>query len=678
MLASLVAACASSHGVARPRETIAGARDLVTDLADDGSLLAGLSDPDPRRRLLAARALGRLPAPANTDALVGALSSEADAEVLAELCFALGRWAEASAREPLRRAASHPDERARAAAIDALARLGDDRLTTDVVQALDDPRVSVRSAAALALARLDGRRYETPRQATETMLSRRDDSLARVATDDPDAGVRWRAAFALASVRPRPAHAAALVACLADGDEPLTRAFALRGLIGLGQEGLVQAPPLADPFLDDADPRVAVEAARVIAELGGYDQLLELALTHRMAAVRVLAWEGLPGARTRARLRQRGNPSDVASRESLEAADARALTGPDSEPSPWVRRAALVALAHYVPSLQSELGPDWRELAAPLLEVERGRADLSARTLLRLATSPDRRDREAAAELLADGTLRDDDVLATLVSDPEPVVRAVALPALSDPRLASYWPRLREALDSDDVALIGGAATAAREIIATHRAPPWLTTAVANALGRAERDYTLEEARVDLAEALGLPPLDPVRPTQPTPEGSLLDRLEAEQLAVLEDPTPRVELQTDRGRVVLELDRARAPRHVENLLELAAAGFYDGLGFHRVVPGFVVQGLDPRGDGWGVGGRRVPDEFSSRPYLTGTLGMPRVGRPHTGGCQIFITHLPTPHLDGDYTVFGQVVEGMDVVAAWEVGDEVRSVRRLDG
>ena len=133
----------------------------------------------------------------------------------------------------------------------------------------------------------------------------------------------------------------------------------------------------------------------------------------------------------------------------------------------------------------------------------------------------------------------------------------------------------------------------------------------------------------------------------------------------------------DRGSVLVVLDRVEAPRHVASFLELARARFYDGLDLHRVVPGFVVQGLDPRGDGWGTGGRRLPDEVNPSPYLTGTLGMPNAGEPHTGGCQVFFTHLPTPHLDGGYTVFGRVLDGLDVVQRLEIGDRVRRVRRLD-
>jgi cyclophilin family peptidyl-prolyl cis-trans isomerase len=97
------------------------------------------------------------------------------------------------------------------------------------------------------------------------------------------------------------------------------------------------------------------------------------------------------------------------------------------------------------------------------------------------------------------------------------------------------------------------------------------------------------------------------------------------------------------------------------------AGKCDGLPIHRVVSGFVVQGLDPRGDGWGTGGVFLRDEIGRTPYLRGTLGMPNAG-PDSGGCQFFLTLEPTPHLDGRYTVFGRVVSGMDVVDSLDVGD----------
>jgi cyclophilin family peptidyl-prolyl cis-trans isomerase len=116
---------------------------------------------------------------------------------------------------------------------------------------------------------------------------------------------------------------------------------------------------------------------------------------------------------------------------------------------------------------------------------------------------------------------------------------------------------------------------------------------------------------------------------------------------------------------------------VANFVALARRGFFNGIAIHRVVPDFVVQDGDPRGDGEGGPGYTIRDEINMRPYLRGTLGM-ALDWEDTGGSQFFITHSPQPHLDGRYTVFGHVVEGMDVVDRMVQGDVVRRVRIWDG
>ena len=120
-----------------------------------------------------------------------------------------------------------------------------------------------------------------------------------------------------------------------------------------------------------------------------------------------------------------------------------------------------------------------------------------------------------------------------------------------------------------------------------------------------------------------------------------------------------------------------APRTVANFTALARKGFFDNVPWHRVVADFVVQGGDPRGDGEGGPGYTIRDEINQRPYLRGTVGM-ALDWADTGGSQFFITHSPQPHLDGRYTVFGQVVAGMDVVDALRQWDVVRSIRIWDG
>jgi peptidyl-prolyl cis-trans isomerase B (cyclophilin B) len=123
---------------------------------------------------------------------------------------------------------------------------------------------------------------------------------------------------------------------------------------------------------------------------------------------------------------------------------------------------------------------------------------------------------------------------------------------------------------------------------------------------------------------------------------------------------PIAVIHTRKGDIRIELYPQDAPMTVDNFIQLSKRGFYNGLTFMRVVPNFVIQGGDPRGDGNGGPGYQIRCEINLRQYGEGTVGMALSGK-DTGGSQFFITHSPQPHLDGGYTVFGQVVGGMDVV-----------------
>jgi cyclophilin family peptidyl-prolyl cis-trans isomerase len=127
---------------------------------------------------------------------------------------------------------------------------------------------------------------------------------------------------------------------------------------------------------------------------------------------------------------------------------------------------------------------------------------------------------------------------------------------------------------------------------------------------------------------------------------------------------PTVVMDTSKGLVKLELFATEAPITVENFLKLCKNDFYDGLTFHRVIDGFMIQGGCPRGDGSGGPGYEIKDEFvaSLKHSAPGMLSMANAG-PNTGGSQFFITLAPTPWLDGKHTVFGKVIAGMDVVSS---------------
>jgi len=120
-----------------------------------------------------------------------------------------------------------------------------------------------------------------------------------------------------------------------------------------------------------------------------------------------------------------------------------------------------------------------------------------------------------------------------------------------------------------------------------------------------------------------------------------------------------------------------APKTVANFVALAKKGFYNGLTFHRVVPNFVVQGGCPKGNGSGGPGYNVPAEFNAQKHVRGTVAMARSQHPDSAGSQFYICYGPTPHLDGNYTVFGHVVAGMEHVDRIQQGDRMASVGIVD-
>jgi cyclophilin family peptidyl-prolyl cis-trans isomerase len=130
-----------------------------------------------------------------------------------------------------------------------------------------------------------------------------------------------------------------------------------------------------------------------------------------------------------------------------------------------------------------------------------------------------------------------------------------------------------------------------------------------------------------------------------------------------------VALRTGKGEIRMEWYRDAAPLTIMSLLKLAGKKFFRGLIFHRVVPNFVIQGGDPRGDGWGGPGYSVRSEFSALSYGAGTVGIASAGK-DTEGSQFFITHSPQPHLDGRYTIIGRVVGVLDVVDRVQAGDGI--------
>ncbi|MBV8153422.1 MAG: peptidylprolyl isomerase [Candidatus Eremiobacteraeota bacterium] len=137
--------------------------------------------------------------------------------------------------------------------------------------------------------------------------------------------------------------------------------------------------------------------------------------------------------------------------------------------------------------------------------------------------------------------------------------------------------------------------------------------------------------------------------------------------------TSQIRITTDKGDIVVKLFPDDAPMHSAAFLKLAKSGFYDGLTFHRVEPGFVVQGGDPDGNGTGGPGYHLKAEFNARPHLRGTLAMARASDPNSAGSQFYICLADARFLDGEYTVFGEMSEGFDALDALRRGDRMQKL-----
>jgi cyclophilin family peptidyl-prolyl cis-trans isomerase len=257
----------------------------------------------------------------------------------------------------------------------------------------------------------------------------------------------------------------------------------------------------------------------------------------------------------------------------------------------------------------------------------------------------------------------------------DPVVRAAAAEGLGELKPANGAAALEEAYRFGQRDGAYGARAAALAAIAKY---PAATAAPVLRSAFADKDWAVRVRavmllkQIDPAAAAGADAQIRPAPTTLAPDAYATIRIGNPPVST------QVFLETDRGTIQIELAVLDAPLTVENFVKLAQKGFFNGLSVHRVVPNFVMQDGDPRGDGEGGPGFSIRDELNERPYLRGAVGMALDPWPDTGGSQYFITHSPQPHLDGKYTVFGRVIAGMDVVDKIQQWDVIRQVRVWDG
>ena len=252
------------------------------------------------------------------------------------------------------------------------------------------------------------------------------------------------------------------------------------------------------------------------------------------------------------------------------------------------------------------------------------------------------------------------------------VVRATAATGLGELKVASAAPALAEAFRAwqrENTYVARTAAMAALVKLGPEVAQPVLEEALQ------DRDWAVRVRAASLLREIGVTD-SKAEAIRPAPAERILT--DAEWKTVLAPKfSPHAFIETDRGTIEIELAVLDAPITTASFIDLARRGVFNGVAIHRVVPDFVVQDGDPRGDGEGGPGYTLRDEINQRPYLRGTVGM-ALDWADTGGSQFFITHSPQPHLDAKYTVFGRVVSGMDVVDQIQQWDVIRQIRIWDG
>ncbi len=632
-----------------------------------GYLLEALQSGDANVRSRAAIALGRMPFPRYTEEVTRPLCtalSDPSPDVRGAAAFALGQRRDPAAASVLASAWNDPDPFVRARVVEAGARFEDPQLRQRVIASLADPDVGVACEAAFGAAHWvqDG----PAKDAVDRALFAPFAPMPTLGARPLEAKLSWRLIYALqqrASEMGRAVFHEHVTS--ADID---SRLFAVKGL-GRLVPNLESARAL-EAALADPDWRVAVEAANGLSAHRWPESVPALLakLTHPSSHVRAAVLRALGSLPTQ--------------RDAVLAGILRGAR--DSSAS--VRAAALLALA----SVSAPVHAD--AVAAELAKHRRDRDPV-----LRAAVA------RAAASVPPEHSL---DLLLTMSLDAEPLVAGDALRSLGQLGVPAALERLREALaGSPDL----GLRLTALAAYAAHARPDdagLVARAIEGASGDVSHELWLEALALagrlggEPARALALRGLEHpwygVRDAarlllENDPKAALLQLPPQDELLPAEVPiagrhlpnwttNPMVEVETSRGRMVFELFPAETPLHVYNFLELARRGVYDGLTFHRVVANFVVQGGDPRGDGnGGLSWRGVPlgQEFTARPFVRGSLGMPRSNHPDSGGCQIFVTHRPTPHLEGNYTVFGELRRGFDVLDRIEIGDRILAVRRLD-
>jgi cyclophilin family peptidyl-prolyl cis-trans isomerase/HEAT repeat protein len=619
-------------------------------LAPD-SLASYLEDGEAPLRAAAARAAGRIGDTRALWSLSSALRRDARAEVRAEAAFALGIMGDKSAGPDLMRAlATEKDAHALGEIALALGRLDLKESTPQLLPLLREGHPHVQEQCLESLALL------ADSTSVEALLAASQSGLE---------SVRWRAAYALEKISAAAPSARPRLLELIDDESSLVQRYAIRSLGRLGVEGTAMAIAQA-MAADRGDWQLQVTGCDALGRLKDEAAVpaLRAALAHESFHVKRAALMAMARRKERELLPE---ILDLCSHNSVNVreaaydavasclegrAEATLLVGLD-DPSDLVAATCARRLG--------ECSAERASVALIELFQSSEKSALRAAAISGLGEAGDRAPRELIARALAD----EDWVVATAAA--EALAKLGAREHLED-LLRAYEER--SGAGRQDVCW------QILQSLETLKADDSDAIALARRALEREDDFRLRSAALAYlrsslndAEVAALPTEESlrhdIRPVRRDPH---------QPARVVHSGAQQLVIESERGTIVIELLGSEAPQTVESFAALAENGFFDDLGFHRVVPNFVIQGGDPLGTGWGDPGYTLRSEWNPLRYERGVVGIAHSGK-DTGGCQFFITHSPQPHLNARYTIFGRVITGMDVVDRIQMGDRFSATVR---
>ncbi|AKJ02655.1 cyclophilin family peptidyl-prolyl cis-trans isomerase [Archangium gephyra] len=639
------------------RRSLAGGR--LVELAAKGSVPV---------RVRALRALARIQEPSTLEAVLAGLGA-AEVPVRDEAAFAAGvlalSWEPLTDAEKARMTeallaaeGSEKDEGVRRTLLESLGKLATPGALKRLTERLSEgnPEVAGRAAVALGVAARRGASLaEVPLERAAVLLQ----------PGQPEAS-RFGGAYLLASAK-RPDGLGMLRRCLGD-EAPDVRALCAKGI---GDVGGPEDAAVVGRLLGDEVPRVAAEASRALAKLATrcsgdcapLDELQALASqVGRVAkgdpaaghALLALAQLGLPEA---------GRPVLMSLRRALQEATPGAASEVAAGDLMNLDCRLAAALDRQTGALDEALrcGGGWvravRRLSLGLREVAQSKGRGGASSAVQYLSYPDTRVRLAALDAVASRPVPEAaGPVRALLEGKDLVEAAAAASTAGKLKDAEALPLVRALAERvpQEPDMAAPVAEGLVELAGKDAEPvlrKWLEHPHAN-------------VRRVAAESLAGLTGQPVRAAQ----------VESPDNAHRPEPAPvgsTLTFHTNKGDFTVALD-AEAPLTSGNLVTLARGGYFRGITFHRVVPDFVAQAGDPRGDGEGGPGYSIRCELTRRPYRRAVLGMALSGK-DTGGSQFFFTHSPQPHLDGRYTAFGEVTRGMEVVDRLLEGDTIQEV-----